>query len=120
MEEHKKQSNNSQNLNNMEKQIVYVPHKIESEKDFPKKDGYYFCHLREPIAGNHLIVSFYTKGLVEYSWIDFDYWLEERELPSEEDIEDSMRIFCESGTYHKLEGFRFREWMRHWLKNKLI
>ena len=63
---------------------IYIERRIESEKDLPKKDGFYYIHYKNPggVVHTQMSVVYYyetIKGLwLGKDW--FDYWLEPIEV----------------------------------------
>ncbi len=72
----------------MEKQTVFIK-RYPSKGEFPKRDGVYWCKFKD-----------FSDALHQQEWVlefggfgdneAYDYWLEEIELPSEEDMEDHL------------------------------
>jgi hypothetical protein len=71
----------------MEKQTVFVPHKIESEKDLPKKGGIYFVSCKDFSIPLDVFSFDPNCDTLKKTWLEYvDWWLEARELPSKEKI----------------------------------
>jgi hypothetical protein len=146
MEEHKKQSNNSQNLNNMEKQTYFA--KVKVTDRLPEKRGHYIVYFkgRQKENGDLFLFAY------EYWYFGTDedkkellengsYWLEERELPTDEELkEQALKFVSKEGVRDTtcevnirtntflLVGSRTRPiylhdlfviWLKIWLKSKL-
>ena len=73
----------------MEKQFIYILHKIEGEKDLPKVEGAYFALIKH--GKQKLNASIYFKkgnGADMFYWMNsVDFWLEEKEVPTDEEME---------------------------------
>jgi hypothetical protein len=107
---------------------VYIKHYIKSEADLPKKDGEYFVYVRyhsedeDCYEYNSWGFDFINKeNRIYYPdyWMDHViFWLEEIELPTDDEIEQSIP-YPDAISGHQIA--KNVGWVRgiNWLKSKL-
>ena len=100
----------------MKPNTIYIPHEITDEGSLPKVEGWYFVFWEESAMGNACTSKdkyYFIDSYKEY-WIEwFTFWLEEKEVPTDEAIRK------EQGEYATgIEERAFRSGVS-WLKNLL-
>ena len=107
----------------MEKQFIFIPHKIEGEESLPKVKGRYFVNLTK--------YDFYKVKFnpTEKYHIDFmkqcTIWLEEVPVPTDEEIEkEAEELSCRfdnissNATRELITGINMVNWFKSKLKLK--
>ena len=90
----------------MKPNTIYIPHEITDEGSLPKVEGWYFVFWDESAMGNACTSKdkyYFIDSYKEY-WIKwFTFWLEEKELPSDEEIEKRINegLYINSNDYVK-------------------
>lgn len=71
-------------------ETVYTKRFIKTEDDFPQKDGNYICHH---YGMPETILDVFPYKVKESHWfVEVDWFLEPRELPTDEMIDDYFSI----------------------------
>jgi hypothetical protein len=84
-------------------ETVFIKHKIESEKDLPKKEGYYIIYYKDVACRKLSGIEYWYMGTNEEKKDLLEnaaYWLEEIKLPSKKEMEKASFDFAtiENGT----------------------
>jgi hypothetical protein len=114
---------------------VYIKHYIKSEADLPKKDGEYFVYVRyhsedeDCYEYNSWGFDFINKeNRIYYPdyWMDHViFWLEEIELPTDDEIDEQIDKYAFRVPYDGSNEFYDEIALKHyqaginWLKSKL-
>ena len=111
----------------MEKQFIFIPHKIEGEESLPtiannyyvinKSGGKSVCYWHDlTTAPQYFEVINAIKTHKEY-WINsFDFWLEEVPVPTDEEIEKELMLYDNKDYSTLAKSF---EYGVSWFKSKL-
>jgi hypothetical protein len=108
---------------------VYIKHYIKSEADLPKKDGYYLiCFKRLKVSQMDYTLEYCYKGIKSEKRDILKnalYWLEEIELPTDDEIDEQIDKYAFRVPYDGSNEFYDEIALKHyqaginWLKSKL-
>ena len=96
----------------MEKQFIYISHKIEGEESLPKVEGEYIVFIKPELVNKDFNSD---KTIIQYriydkkEWIRrYAFWLEEVPVPTDEEIKEEA-------------SYRNHNWGNgiYWFKSKL-
>lgn len=74
------------------KNTIFIPHQITDENSLPKVEGVYFALVKHGRQKLKISIYFKKNEAESFYWINsVIWWLEERELPSEEEIKEKAK-----------------------------
>jgi hypothetical protein len=80
-------------------ETVYTKRFIKTEYDLPKEESYYYFHKR--ISKDEIVIfTNHVIGDEEYEVLTFDWYLEPRELPTEEGFKSEIINKLKAGKIH--------------------